>query len=74
MPARLIHAARMPIALASSDVGIDPVIGFQTRLTVMVLGLLGTFYVLALVCWLPGAILALRLSGDRAMRGSTAAE
>ena len=31
------------------DVGIDPVIGFQTRLTVMVLGVLGTFSVLALV-------------------------
>jgi fucose 4-O-acetylase-like acetyltransferase len=31
------------------DVGIDPVIGFQTRLTVMALGLLGTFSVLALV-------------------------
>ena len=31
------------------DVGIDPVIAFQTRLTVMVLGLVGAFSVLALV-------------------------
>ena len=31
------------------EVGIDPVIGFQTRLTVMALGLVGAFSVLALV-------------------------
>jgi fucose 4-O-acetylase-like acetyltransferase len=32
-----------------SDVGIDPVIAFQTRITVMTLGLVGAFSVLALV-------------------------
>ena len=35
---------------------------------------INTFYVLALACWLPGAVLALRQSGDRPRRGSTAAE
>ena len=35
---------------------------------------INTFYVLALACWLPGAILAFRQAGDRLRRGSAAAE